>query len=292
VQIERARLAGLPLPQGLVQALAERALEAVDRAHVLKSLELDPGRARLGYEWRRGDAERIAGALLSPAELRRLIHYQGELRAIAAGRAGPQSLGLAGLLSALLAEAAVRSDRGDPAAENRAAILALAAYASRRSFRDPAEGAGSGSGLPPAPPYRQVELAGRADLAQHFAVSAALAIQGGESVSNPIGLLKELADSRGGSGFSFPDLAADRAGTRFALLATGDRQGALRVQTFARRGLSEDDFLPALTGLPEGLRAGDLRAAYGDPAGPAFRRIAERIERSLDTRPLFRRTAG
>jgi uncharacterized protein YfiM (DUF2279 family) len=58
-------------------------------------------------------------------------------------------------------------------------------------------------------------LLGRYDSAQHFVISAALAAWAGEPAANAIGVYKEIDDSRRGSGFSFADLAADRAGTRF-----------------------------------------------------------------------------
>jgi hypothetical protein len=37
-----------------------------------------------------------------------------------------------------------------------------------------------------------------------------------------IGLFKEMTDARSGSGFSFNDMAANRAGTRLGALAVGD----------------------------------------------------------------------
>ena len=60
-------------------------------------------------------------------------------------------------------------------------------------------------------------LAGRRDLLQQFIVSAGLRVLAENGVPMAIGEFKELLDSRsGGSGFSFVDLAADRAGLRFA----------------------------------------------------------------------------
>jgi hypothetical protein len=61
----------------------------------------------------------------------------------------------------------------------------------------------------------RVLLGGRVDFPQHFLVSAALVLEGSGTLSQAIGLYKEMLDSRGGSGFSFTDMAANLAGTRF-----------------------------------------------------------------------------
>ena len=68
---------------------------------------------------------------------------------------------------------------------------------------------------------RHSQLRGRPDSARHFWVSAAVTALVGDVVSDAAGLLKEELDAgEGGSGFSFGDLMADRAGTEFARAAT------------------------------------------------------------------------
>jgi hypothetical protein len=133
-----------------------------------------------------------------------------------------------------------------------------------------------------------VLLDGRVDLAQHFMTSAAIAIRGGDTLSELSGLFKEVADSRGGSGFSFADLAADRARSRFALLATRDPEGARAIQALARRGLAEGDFMPATAGLPEGLNHAQRVAGLSSPASPTYRRLTSQIERRIDALPVHR----
>ena len=59
-------------------------------------------------------------------------------------------------------------------------------------------------------------MRGRRDLAQHFFVSAHLTASTGAEAAQAAGLAKELVDAQRPSGFSFADLAADRAGARFA----------------------------------------------------------------------------
>lgn len=294
-RIEKARLAGLPLPGGLAQRLADRLVGALDRSDLLHSVALKPDLVLLTYEWHRHALERVGSGLVSAEERARMLRYQALLVGYADRRPKGKPIALSDLLSHLLFEARYQGTQagrapagGDPAAENRAVILALAAYANRRTVRDPAD---RGEGVP-AIAFRTVELRGRRDLAQHFISSAALAAQGGDALADLLGLFKELGDSQGGSGFSFADLAADRAGTRFAQLATGDRRGALLVQAAAQQGLGVDDIMPPIDGLPEGIGKARFAADYQDTKSPAFRAIAERIERRIDRLTLHRAQGG
>ena len=70
----------------------------------------------------------------------------------------------------------------------------------------------------------------RDDWVRHFTVSGALTVISAVAPSNAAGLLKEELDADGGSGFSFGDLLADRAGTTFADVATRDEASATAQQ--------------------------------------------------------------
>ena len=77
----------------------------------------------------------------------------------------------------------------------------------------------------------RITLRGRNDLARHFWVSAALSVLSDESRSMTVGITKEMMDATpGGSGFSFVDLTADRAGTLFAVAATSNAESARNLQ--------------------------------------------------------------
>ena len=70
---------------------------------------------------------------------------------------------------------------------------------------------------------RRTTLGGRGDLRQHFIVSAVLRVASYTGVSFTIGEFKELLDAnKGGSGFSFDDVAADLPGIRFAATLFAD----------------------------------------------------------------------
>jgi hypothetical protein len=95
-------------------------------------------------------------------------------------------------------------------------------------------------------------------------------------------LYKELQDARGGSGFSFPDLAADRAGTRFGERAVADASSAARLQELAGSGWRDDSLMPAWRDLPEGLQEDAFRRRFGGQDTDAYREVTTEIERRLD----------
>ena len=130
-----------------------------------------------------------------------------------------------------------------------------------------------------------VTLAGRSDLPLHYLISAALASTSGTSLADAVGLYKEMSDSRGGSGFSFNDLAADRAGTRFGERAMSD---AARLQAQLAPGLGESGLLPRIDDLPEALQAGALTRRFGGVGGDAYKQMLVEIESRLDTVSVLR----
>ena len=110
-----------------------------------------------------------------------------------------------------------------------------------------------------------VKLRNRVDIQKHFIYSVALQLFGTSSASNAIGELKEFSDSnKGGSGFSFADLMADRAGTRLAMLATDSEESALKTQNHLAELSNEAQLLPELIGLPEGISQNKFEQYYRD----------------------------
>src|SRR5690606_18694468 len=114
-------------------------------------------------------------------------------------------------------------------------------------------------------------LAGRDDLPKHFALSAAMAAVIPPHVTRAMGEWKELDDSLpGGSGFSFVDLAADRAGLHLARAAVADERSAVLV---ARRlaAAKESDLLPpTVRKLDEGMDEAGFRRRYGSLDAQAY----------------------
>ena len=127
-------------------------------------------------------------------------------------------------------------------------------------------------------------LQGRADLAKHWVLSAALTSVLGPEAAKNVGEWKELDDSRpSGSGFSFVDLAADRAGVRTALLAVD--AGSALVTAEQLRQATENYLLPkALLKAPEGLTDAAFSARYGSLERKKYREAVSRIDQILAQR--------
>ncbi|EXJ15879.1 hypothetical protein [Imhoffiella purpurea] len=281
--IESARLAGLPLPSALIESFAERAMSRVDHRELVRDLVIAPDRLTLSYAWRPDLLERIGSGMLAEAELPLLLRYQEDLDRWAAEHPRARTVTLADLMSYLFSKAGERPAEADPIRENRAVLMVLAAYVNGQTIRDPDPASDSKAALRP----RTVVLRGRPDLSQHFVASAAIAIQGNDTFSSLIGWYKEMSDSKGGSGFSFPDMAANRSGIRLAKLATETPEGARQIQRAAKKGLSEDDFMPRIDGLPEGMNRGAFIAGYGEDKARLYREMIAHIDRRIDDRPLY-----
>ena len=112
-------------------------------------------------------------------------------------------------------------------------------------------------------------MRGRNDLLKHFVISAYLAaVQGAENVE-VTGLMKELSDCRrGGTGFSFADLAANKAGILFA---AGILNGRFALDQVAKR-FRVDQFMPEIGDLPEGISFAQLWAQFGKQDDDRFQR--------------------
>ena len=279
--VAAARLGGLPLPPVLVNQLLRLGLDELAPAGEVLRVGLEPEQVRVLYRLR-SDAKRAAVALLDDAEQRRLGVREAQLAAIVAAQQRSGGLSLAPLLSGLMAQStgvAGAGARDDPVADNRAALLVLAAYVNGR--RLPVTSSAK-------PERREVVLRGRHDLAQHFSISAATAAEGGSPLSHLVGLAKELSDADGGSGFSFADMLANRAGIRLAELATSSTDGARHVRRMARAGLTEADIMPDPIGLPEGMQQAVLERTIGTPSSPAYARLIDHIDRRIQATRLHR----
>lgn len=174
----------------------------------------------------------------------------------------------------------------DPVAYNRAAFVALAMHVVDADVR---KLAGSevmyGARMEVQPP--DLRVGGRADLAKHFALSAALTAAFDPRFTRAMGEWKELDDSLpGGSGFSFVDLTADRAGMHLARAAT-DPATAVRVADLLADTNDTALFPTAAHTLAEGLDEAQFTRRYGDLAGASYARAVRRVDRLLERLPLY-----
>ena len=282
-RLASAALGALPLPAGLLELALNTAIEGTGYGHewrlarsAIRNLNYDARNQRIlvSYVWEPAILERARAIALNPADLERIRSAQRQFAALLDHHARGAKVALPEVLQAMLG-----GDNQRP--QRRAALLVMAAYLAEKDLAAIIPEARDW----PRPRQVMLMLAGRYDSAQHFVISAALAAWAGEPVADAIGVYKELADSRHGSGFSFADLAADRAGTRFGELLNRDDA---KLQAALQSPLREPDLIPSLAGLPEYISARDFRRQFSDPSSPAYQRLNAEIEQRLAALPLYR----
>lgn len=289
-QVGYLRVGRLPVPDALANRLIAAAMSMTapdgDMRLILDMLEqvhFGKGRVSVVYRWQERAATRLAAAAVAPEDQARLRAYRTRL-AEWSRRAPGESVSMTALLGDLFALAAERSAGSDPVEENRAAILTAALYAVQQDIATLVPEAKSW----PQPAPRRITLSGRDDFAKHFLVSAALAANAGKALADAIGLHKEIEDARGGSGFSFNDIAADGAGTRFGELASAGAEGARQLQQRVARGVAEADVMPVSADLPEFMPEAEFVKRFGGVGGPGYDSMMNEIETRIDALPINR----
>jgi len=276
--IEHLKVGPLPIPTALAALLMDQARLALGLPALPTGVVFSPEAIQLRPGVQSNHRGEFVSASRGKAESDRVLAAQRRLAGLNVLHRGQDWIDAAELLSALIASAP--TEAADPVAENRAAILALAAYVNGRRLPDPTDA--------PAPRLLEVRLRGRDDLPQHFLTSGALLLQGGSGLANLIGLAKELDDASNSSGFSFSDLAANRAGNQFAELATASPSSARRIQRLARAGLTEDDIMPSVDWLPGSMSRATFERDFGGRDSAAYRIVVDEIDRRIEALPVNR----
>lgn len=132
-----------------------------------------------------------------------------------------------------------------------------------------------------------VTLSDRKDLRLHFLYSSTLQLLADQGASVAIGEFKELLDSNtGGSGFSFVDLTADRAGILFATSATNSPKQARDFQYNVVLDI-EKGLLPPLNNLKEGLSTREFEKQYVSIESQQYANEVQLIDDMLSAKPVF-----
>lgn len=271
----------VPLPTALAEWAVVHAITLLGlerewqmAGQALQDVVVDvPGqRLVITYVWDPALLDRARSSAVAEADVAHLRAARQSLAALLAHRAPGSQITLDEVLVPLLRES------GDDTRRGRAVLLVLASELAHKDL---------GELVPAARAWPRVRwvfitLAGRHDLAQHFVISAALAAWAGEPVADAIGLYKEIEDSRRGSGFSFVDLAADRAGTRLGELLV--RQPSMLTERLRQN----PRLLPDHDDLPEGLPEAEFLRRFDGPGSPRYQALADAIEQRLDALPLYR----
>ena len=253
---------------------------------LLEEVRIGDGRLRVALNWDREVMGGVQDLVADLADKERLRVYQAKLAELVGQSQSRRFIGLTTLTRPLFALAKERSlaEGGDAREENRAVILVLAAYANGKSLA-PAIYQGM---APPELARREMLLSRRVDAAQHFTASAVLAISGHRAFADMVGLAKEFNDTHGGSGFSFIDLAADRAGALLGKMAVSSQEAARKVQDTLSQSAEEAAFMPPVEGLPENLAAEGFAQRFGDTDSPEFQALKRTIEDRIAACPLYR----
>jgi hypothetical protein len=200
---------------------------------------------------------------------------------------------LAPYITHVFSDAKQRSARSGAQAtvENNAALTALVLYFGADKFElfiGDVSRYSSKQTLQRRRLQRSVTLRNRVDIQKHFIYSIALQLFGNSDASDAIGELKEFLDSKkGGSGFSFADLMADRAGTRLAMISTKSNKSALLVQSYLTQNVSESAIIPKLEKLPEGVSQQAFKEDYQNIQSKKYIAMLNHIDKQLLQIPLY-----
>lgn len=282
-QLESVRLGVLPIPGPLARWAWNEALQKTEwqaqwttAITALQQVELDgqAQRVRVRFHWDPAFLTQAVQSVIPAEEIARLQRTQTLLvDLLQQNRSG--AIPLVRLLPPLL-----QAEQGG-IEQHRAALLVLGSFLIDKPLDNIIPEARN---WPMAPPLKVV-LHNRHDSAQHFIVSAMLTAWSDQRISDAIGLYKEILDKQQGSGFSFADLAADRAGTLFG---NSLQQGRTDLRAAFTAPLEDHHLMPSPLGLPEFLNADDFRDRFGDTRSPTYQRKLSEIEQSLRELPLYR----
>jgi hypothetical protein len=128
----------------------------------------------------------------------------------------------------------------------------------------------------------------RHDSCQHMFDSAALVAVRGVAAAELAGVLKELLDSqKGGSGFSFADLASDMSGVAFGQWVLAD---PTRLAKLSESFLVADFAVPP-DGLVEGLTYEQFARRFGSVGDQRFRDEQDKLRKRVRELPAYRTPA-
>ncbi len=261
----------------------------MENAESIQHIAIDQNSLRVVYEWNPNSLAKLEESgktLLVPRDYQeKLVVYYNEL----GNQVKPfrkKKVSLAIILKPMFNFAFDQAKTSnDPVQENRVLLQSLALYSTRRDLTH-AISADLQTKVK-KPVQTTLTLHGRSDLAKHFLVSSALSVSAGSSLANFIGLVKEVEDSNGGSGFSFADLAADKAGVKIGELAITSPQVAQKVQHDMRLISGESGFMPSIDSLPEGIMALEFKKRYTDLDSKSYSLVNDEISKRISRCQVF-----
>ena len=242
----------------------------VDR---LEKIEFSRQHLKVTYLWQNGSGlhRQFTEALISASDQNRIVFYQNYLNDLSQNLHNNSNL--TEVLQPIFKQVQLRATPTTGIAENRAAILVLAFYV----VGIPLEKVLPKDQAWAMPVHRHLLLNGRDDFPKHYLVSTFLAAFAGTPLANAVGTFKEIEDSHGGSGFSFNDIAADRAGTLMGELAVKSESHARNLQAFLKTA-KESDIMPVTADLPEFMTEAEFIKRFGGIHGEGYKVMMKDIE--------------
>ncbi|MFH2058115.1 MAG: hypothetical protein ABIJ59_04355 [Pseudomonadota bacterium] len=255
----------------------------MENTDAIQQISIKNNLLKIIYQWDPDSLAKLQESsktiLLPMDHQKRLIFYNNELTDILKPYKR-QNVSLAHVIAPMFQRALEQLKiSNDPVQENRALLQTLALYSNGTSLahfisQDLQKTINS-------PIKSFLVLNGKKDLPKHFLVSAGLSVSAGSSLANFIGLAKEVEDSDGGTGFSFADLAAGKAGVKLGQLAVASKQTAQRLQLKMSSIKKEADFMPDIDQLSEGLMTLAFKKKYTDLDSKAYSLVNDEIDRRI-----------
>jgi hypothetical protein len=251
----------------------------------IKAIKIDQQKISIIYYSNLETLIQARNFLTQSSDNPKLDIYQQKLTEVIAQHDPEWRLSLADLLKPLFELALQRSTLENAIEENKMAIMAVNNYVNRKETKKflsfPISKLTTKKRYP-------AFLYKRTDLAQHFIGSAAITASMNGQVAQVMGEEKELSDAQGGSGFSFIDLAADKAGTRFGEIATSSPENARKIQKAMSGIKNYRDFMPDPTDLPEHMDDAEFKQRYQSVDSAVYQELSKQIDDRIAATPIYK----
>lgn len=215
------------------------------------------------------------------------------LPSTAVGGSNPQIRRVGDILTNYLVREAARTAQSQPEdVRPQAFLLGIAVGLNDNDAQAQVMSAGRVVGAIETPGERPVRLTmlGEPTLREHrellrpFLSAILQTVNTNADAAQDAGIAKEFADAARAGGFSFRDVAANRAGAHFANEVLQKRV-PLGLLAFA---FSTTSFMPEVDNLPEKLSLAEFKEQFGDKDDPRFTKMLQQIDQRINAMPGYR----
>lgn len=249
----------------------------------IEKVDIGQDKITITYHSNRETLVKARDLLTHGTQSKALTPYQQKLLDVVAEHNPHWRLSIAELLKPLFALAYQRSTLETAIEENKQAIFAVNDYVNKEGSQT------LPSNIMDTTTVRKTStfLYKRIDLAQHFIASAAITASANGQIAQMLGEEKELKDAKDGTGFSFVDLAADKAGTKFGEVAIQSAESARQLQKAMSEITDYHDFMPDPTQLPENMPERQFKQRFDSINSPTYKKLIRHIEAQVASLPIY-----